>query len=109
MADADGALQRLALQPRFQVTELAFGAAARQRPMLQRGNTGRIVTPVFEALERVDQLPGYRLTAENPNNPAQVALPPHPHPALVMRCWWFLENQIACPDVAKPGSSSSGD
>ena len=72
-------LQRLAVQPRLEIAELALGAPARQRAVLERGDAGGIVAAIFEALERVDELPRHRLTAENSNNPAQGRLSPSPH------------------------------
>ena len=73
VADADRAGERLAVQPRLEVAQLALGAPARQRAALERGDAGGIVAAIFEALERVDELPRHRLTAENPDNPAHSA------------------------------------
>ena len=70
VADADGARQRLAGEPRFEIAQLALGAPARQLAVLERGDAGGIVAAVFEALERIDQLRRDRLTAENSDNPA---------------------------------------
>ena len=67
------AVERLAAQPRFEVAQLALGAAARQRAVLERGDAGRIIAAIFEALERIDQLARDRLTAENSDNPAHAS------------------------------------
>ena len=72
------------VQPRFEVAELALGAAARQRAALQRGDAGGIVAAIFEALERIDELPRHRLTAENSDNPAQGRLTPSPPPDAIL-------------------------
>ena len=66
-------LERLAVQPRLEIAQLAFGAAARQRAVLERGDAGRIVAAIFEPLQRVDELPRHRLAAENPDNAAHVS------------------------------------
>jgi len=71
VADADQALERVALQPRLEIAELALGAPTRQCAMLERGDAGGIVAAVFEALERVDKLPRHRFMAENSNDSAQ--------------------------------------
>src|SRR6185436_11184367 len=71
VADADQSLERVALQPRLEIAELALGTPARQRATLERGDTGGIVAAVFEALERVDKLPRHRFMAENSNDSAQ--------------------------------------
>ena len=105
VADADGALQRLALQPRFEIAELALGAAARQRAAFKRRDAGGIVAAVFQALERIDELPRHRLTAENPNNPAQVVYPLAAFGALVMHRRRFPENHNAGPMWQNRGHS----
>ena len=64
------AAERLAAQPVLEVAQLALGAAARQRAVLEGGDAGGIVAAIFEALQRVDQLPRDRLTAENADDPA---------------------------------------
>ena len=101
VADADGAVERRLAQPVFQIAELALGAAARQRAALQRRDARGIIAAIFEALERVDELPRHRLMAENPDNPAQVRLPPAAsRGAMFMRRGRFPENQNACPHVS---------
>ena len=73
-------------QPRFQIAQLALGAAARQRAVLERGHAGGVVAAIFEALERIDELPRDRLTAENSNNPAQSGLYPSLQRLAALRC-----------------------
>src|SRR3954462_5245847 len=73
VSDPDQALERLLLQPVFKITEFAFGAAAREMAILQRGHARGIIAPVFEPLERVDQLHCHRLAAEHADNPAHGA------------------------------------
>ncbi len=70
VTDADIAAERLALEPRFQGAQLAFGAAARQHAVIERGDAGRVIAAVFEALERIDQMARDRLAPENSNDPA---------------------------------------
>ena len=55
VADADGAGQAVAAQKRFQVGELALGAAAFDAAVDQGGDAGRIVAPVFEPLEPLEE------------------------------------------------------
>jgi hypothetical protein len=43
----------------------AFRAQPRQVPVLKRRNPGGIVAAIFQPLERVDELIGNRLAAEN--------------------------------------------
>jgi hypothetical protein len=40
VADANGAFERLAVQPRLEIAELALGPPPGQRAMLQRGDAG---------------------------------------------------------------------
>ena len=70
MADADIAGERLARQARFQRGELALGAPASQGAVIQGGDPGGVVAAVFEALERLDQMAGDRLTSNNSDDPA---------------------------------------
>ncbi len=54
VADADGAIERLAHEPGFEVFQLALGATPRELAAFERGDARGIVAPVFEALERID-------------------------------------------------------
>ena len=76
MADAGGAGERVLLEPALQVLELALGAPPGQVPRFQRGNAGRVIAAIFQPLERVDQLTGDRLMAEDSNNAAHYRLAP---------------------------------
>ena len=68
MADADGARERLAREPRLEIAQLAFGAPAGELPAFQRGDAGGIVASVLEPLERIDQRGRDRLTPEYAHN-----------------------------------------
>ena len=70
MADADIAGQRLAREPFFQRGELALGAAAAERAVIERGDAGGVVAAVFQALERLDQMAGDRLASDDSDDPA---------------------------------------
>ena len=59
---------RASLVSRF--LQLAFGAPARQRAMLQRRDARGIVTAIFEPLERIDELRRRRLAADHSDNAA---------------------------------------
>ena len=54
MADPDRPLEGLGAKLGLKVLELALGAPARELSVLQRSDPGRVVTPVFKALQRVD-------------------------------------------------------
>ncbi len=56
VTDADRAGERLARKPLLEIFEFAFGAAARQHAVFERGDAGRIIAAIFEALERIDQV-----------------------------------------------------
>ena len=92
------------------VSRLRSLPSARRRvsaPRFERGDAGGIVAAIFEALERVDELPRHRLTAENPNNPAQVALPPRRiRHALLCAGAGFRKIKMRVPIVSKSGSQS---
>ena len=70
MTDAGMALERRILQSRFEIFELAFGAAAIEAIAFQRGDARRIIAAIFEALERINQLFGDRSAPENADDAA---------------------------------------
>ena len=75
VADADRAVERLVLQPAFEVDELAFGAAAGKFAALDGGDAGRVIAAIFEPLQRIDDERRDRRVADNPNDSAHVAQP----------------------------------
>src|SRR5689334_13216101 len=70
VSDAGIPAERLTLEPSFQRAQFAFGATASKYPMIECGNAGGIVTPIFKPLERIDQLPGNRLASQNSDDSA---------------------------------------
>ena len=48
--------ERLGLQTCLQIAQLALGTPARQVPVLDRGDTSRVITAVFEPTQRVDEI-----------------------------------------------------
>ena len=70
MADAGMAGERLGPQPRFEIFELAFGAAALEMVAFERGDAGGIVAAIFQALERIHQLLRDRTAPQNADNAA---------------------------------------
>ena len=62
--------QRLGPQPRFEIFQFAFGAAALEMVAFQRGDACGIVTAIFEPLERIHQLLRDRSPPENADNAA---------------------------------------
>src|SRR5690242_3995837 len=70
MADTDRAAERLAIETVLECAQLAFRASAAERAFLKRGDTGRIVSTIFEALERIDQLARDRLVTDNSDDAA---------------------------------------
>ena len=75
VADAGRAGERLGLQPRLEIDELAAGAPARQLAILERGDAGGIVAAIFEPLQRIDDERRDRLAAQNADNPAHSGKP----------------------------------
>jgi hypothetical protein len=65
VSDPNRAGERCAGKPLLEVLEFAFRAQPRQVPVLKRRNPGGIVAAIFQPLERVDELIGNRLAAEN--------------------------------------------
>jgi hypothetical protein len=53
VADADGAVERLGLEPVLQIDQLALGAAPRQRAALDGGDAGGIIAALFQPLQRI--------------------------------------------------------
>jgi hypothetical protein len=70
MSDPDVSRQRVSPQARFQIPQLALGATARQKRSLQCRDAGGIVTAVFEALQRIDQLIRDGTASQNSDNAA---------------------------------------
>ena len=62
--------ERLGVQPRFEVDELSFRAAAGELPMFKRRDAGGIVAAIFEPLQCIDDLRRDRPRPENPDDPA---------------------------------------
>ena len=88
VADADRAIERLAREFLFQISELALGAPAREHAVLEGGDAGGIIAAVFEALERIDQQRRDRLAADDSDNAAH-ASGPSPRP-LICRPLWLI-------------------
>jgi hypothetical protein len=76
VADADGAGERLARESRFEIAQLALGMPAGKASVFQGGDAGRVISSVFEPLERVDERARDRPTSENAHNSAHGERPP---------------------------------
>jgi hypothetical protein len=70
MTDADRATERFTIETIFERTELSFRTPAAEHAFLKRGDTGRVVAAIFEALKRVDQLARNRSVSENSDDAA---------------------------------------
>jgi hypothetical protein len=70
VADADGSRQGRLRQLQFEVAQLALGAPALEAAVLQRGDAGGVVAPVFEPLKGVDDLGRDRRPAQDSNDAA---------------------------------------
>ena len=70
MSDTGMARERLGPQSRFQILELAFGAAPIEMVAFQRRDTSGIVTAIFQPLEQIDQLLRDRTASQNADNAA---------------------------------------
>jgi hypothetical protein len=75
VADADGAVERLAREPRFESAQLALGAPTGELPAFQRGHACGVVAAVLQPLERLDQRARNRFTSENAHNAAHASGP----------------------------------
>ena len=80
LPEADRPGERLHLQPRLQVDQLALGPAASQVARLQGRHAGRIVAAVFEPLQRLDNAARYRIPAEHPDNSTHASVSPDVSP-----------------------------
>jgi len=56
MTNADSTTERFAIETILERAELSFCAPAAKHAFFKRGDTGRVVAAIFEALERIDQL-----------------------------------------------------
>ena len=70
MPDAGMTGERLGLQSRFEIPELALGATAFEMITLERRDAGGIIAAIFEALERIHDLVRDRSATENADNAA---------------------------------------
>ena len=70
VTDPDIASKRLALEPRFKRTQLAFRATAAKHAVVERGDTRGVIASVLEAFQGIDQLLGNRLGSQNSDNSA---------------------------------------
>ena len=75
VSDADQTAERLAVQLALEVDELALGAAARQFAMLDGRDAGRVIAPVFEPLQRLDEQWRDRRVADDPDNSTHAVCP----------------------------------
>jgi hypothetical protein len=62
-------------KPRFEVDELAFGAAAVEPAVMDRGDAGGIITAIFEPFQSIDKSARHRLNTHDPDNSAHPAVP----------------------------------
>src|SRR5262245_46853684 len=70
VADADGSGKRLACELRFEIEQLALGTPADKLTAFQGGDAGRIVSSIFQPLERAHKRGSDRLASENAHNSA---------------------------------------
>ncbi len=75
MTNARVPRQRLGQQPAFQIPELAFGAAALEMAVLDRGDAGAIVAAILETSERVHEIGRDGLRAQNANDATHLFRP----------------------------------
>ena len=68
MAESGQAPQRLVVQARFEVAQLALGPPPLEVAVLDGRDAGRIITPVLEPAQRLDDVTGDRLLAQNSND-----------------------------------------
>ncbi len=121
VADAGRAPQWRLIQAELEILELAWGAAALQRTVLQRGDACRVVAAVLEVLQRLDDLLRHRTRAQDPNDAAHAPLSvaaapwrctswPRPwtvSPASVQSRTVFRRRPGPFPAEARPSTSAS--
>jgi hypothetical protein len=74
VADADLAGQRFFAELAIKIGELAFGPAAIEMPVMYGGDTGRIISAVFQPLERIHQQRSHLALANYPDYAAHAFL-----------------------------------
>ena len=74
VADADAAGQRVGLQQRFQIGQLALGAAALDPAIHQGGDAGRVIAAIFQPTQSLDQRRGDLALANDADDAAHVRL-----------------------------------
>ena len=74
VSDADHARQRLFRKSLLQVEELSFRPATVHRAIVDGGYTRRIVTAIFETLQRIDKPFSNGLGSDNSDNSAHIFL-----------------------------------
>jgi hypothetical protein len=73
VTDADVPRKRLTRESGFEIAQFALGSTTAEPPAFQSGDAGRVVAPVFETLERVDEPGCDWLTPENAHNSAHAS------------------------------------
>jgi hypothetical protein len=75
MGDTDSAGKRLRIEALLEIEQLSLGAPTIHHAVMNRCDAGGIVTPVFQTLQRIDQTPGNRFAANDPNNTTHKIIP----------------------------------
>ena len=70
--------ERLVGELLLEIEELALGAPALERAIVDGGDAGRIVAAVFKPSQCIDETLRYRLLADDPNYPAHLDTPLFP-------------------------------
>jgi hypothetical protein len=74
VGDTDLACQGLFSELPLQIEEFAFGAAAFHETIMNRGDAGRIITPIFKPSQGIDQPFSDRRRSNDANDTAHVNL-----------------------------------
>jgi len=77
VADADGPRERRRCELFFEILELAARPHTGKPTVLQSGDPGRIIAPIFETPQRFDDLPGDRTCFDDSHNAAHDDLRTH--------------------------------
>src|SRR5690606_17845534 len=91
MADTDVASERGGFQPTLEIDQLALRPPAFELAFFDRGDTGRVIAAIFEALERIDDQWRDRTIADDSNDTAHLTCPfvsrlPRPAVQLCRNC-----------------------
>jgi hypothetical protein len=76
MTDSESPFERFAMELVFEIAQLALGTPPMEPALFEGRYAGGVVASIFEALERVEEVPSNRLATEYADDPAHACLAP---------------------------------